>query len=335
MASLTHPSDALSELNTTLVDDLFSQDDCIIVDHPSSNAINTPPSSLTTIPSSPPSVEDIVKTKRWAWVWMHMPSEKMDHIYRDKKGRIEWRCQHCSKTYLESGGTRIIVNHLKGHGINNKSARQERLHRVQGSIEQAMAVARASSGYKRRRLYLPDDSPNKAEADTYRIDPHVLELLIVRWMSSCSIALHMVENDEFRALLNYLYRDIDAWLPTTHRTISNWIFRTRDEHKATKMEALLNAKSVIHIILDLWTSPTTLSVLGVVFSFVGQNGLHQTITAAMREIDGSHSGNNIAKHLLDIVKEWGITNKLGWIIMDNATSNDTMMEKLSDGESRY
>lgn len=339
MASSTHASNVLSDVNPARIADLsFSQDDCIIVDHPSSSnsSFDTPSSSSTAASSTPTStMVDIIKTKRWSWIWKHMPSENKHHIYRDKKGRIQWKCQHCDRCYLESGGTRVIINHLRYvHQITEQSPREEKRHRVQGSIEAAMAIAASSTSYKRRRLVNPFDTAEFPSSIPVKFDPSVMELLVVRWISRCSISLHMMQCDEFRALLNYLYPDINLWLPLSNKTVSGWIFRTRDDHKERNLEVITNARSRIHLVLDLWTSPSSIAILGVVFSFIGDDNQHHTITAAMREIDGPHSGNNIAKTLLEIIRDWGIANKLGWIVMDNASNNDSMMEKLSVSKSR-
>jgi phage FluMu protein Com len=81
-----------------------------------------------------------------------MPDSDPQTIYKDIEGRSQWRCQHCNKVYLESGGTRIISSHLRiFHRITQQSAREEQRSRVHGSIQQAFANARQSNGFKRRR----------------------------------------------------------------------------------------------------------------------------------------------------------------------------------------
>ncbi|KIJ50110.1 hypothetical protein M422DRAFT_44546 [Sphaerobolus stellatus SS14] len=43
------------------------------------------------------------------------------------------------------------------------------------------------------------------------------------------------------------------------------------------------------------------------------------------ELNGSHSGSNLAQYVIDCLIELGIEKKLGWITTDNATNNDTMV----------
>jgi hypothetical protein len=77
-----------------------------------------------------------------------------------------------------------------------------------------MEYAKKSS-HKRRRQE-PED---KEVQELYRIDPYVLELLFVRWFARGSIPFTMIEYEEFRTLLAYINRDIDAWLPGSVNTV--------------------------------------------------------------------------------------------------------------------
>jgi hypothetical protein len=53
---------------------------------------------------------------------------------------------------------------------------------------------------------------------------------------------------------------------------------------------------------------------------------------AMKEIEGNHKGENLAPVVLEVIREWRIAGKLGYIVIDNASNNDTMMEALSAGK---
>lgn len=230
--------------------------------------------------SSPPSVIDEVCRRRWAPIWRHMPNPDPQTIYRNKMGKIEWRCNYCSQIYLESGGTRIISTHLKNyHHISDTSPREERKHKVQGSIERAMAIAKASSGYKRRRMTSSRAPRNFFlneidDAVNYEIDPAVLEVLFVRWFTRCSVALSMVECEEFRAIANYLYQDVDAWLPATHRTCSTWIDRQYEEHKKQQIGRFKEVEGLVHLVVDGWTAKNGICILGIVAKAATSDGIY-------------------------------------------------------------
>ena len=50
---------------------------------------------------------------------------------------------------------------------------------------------------------------------------------------------------------------------------------------------------------------------------------------SLRELDGKHSGQNIAGCIMQVINDYGIASKVGYFMMDNADNNDTMMEALS------
>ncbi|KEP46424.1 hypothetical protein V565_199570, partial [Rhizoctonia solani 123E] len=51
---------------------------------------------------------------------------------------------------------------------------------------------------------------------------------------------------------------------------------------------------------------------------------------AFRVIEGTHAGAHLAETFFEVMEDFGITHKLGWITMDNATNNDSMMVQLEE-----
>jgi len=49
----------------------------------------------------------------------------------------------------------------------------------------------------------------------------------------------------------------------------------------------------------------------------------------MRLIDVSHNGNNIAEHVLAVLEEFGLTEKVVSVTLDNASANTSAMNILS------
>ncbi|OBS17545.1 hypothetical protein FPOA_26357 [Fusarium poae] len=137
--------------------------------------------------------------------------------------------------------------------------------------------------------------------------------------------------DEFRALLAYINNDIETWLPDTHDTVKTWIMRQYGCQKERVKQRIQSAKSRIHISCDLWTSPNSLAILGVVAHYVTEDGQLEHHVLALKDIDSEHDGSHLAVAILKVVDEWGFASKLGYFVMDNAGNNDTMMRSLSLG----
>ena len=77
-------------------------------------------------------------------------------------------------------------------------------------------------------------------------------------------------------------------------------------------QQLQGSQSCIHLSLDSWTSGNHLPVLGVIgHTLVG--GQLQEYVLALHEIQGRHTGENLAPIVLAILQDYNITYKLGYI----------------------
>jgi hypothetical protein len=257
-----------------------------------------------------------------------MPDEEVEtRYYNQRTGKEEWRCKHCDKTYASSGGTAAPAKHLMdpppdGHGLPKGAPRTAKVTTIRTIIEQAR-VAAEENPRKRRRL-------NDQSGDS--IEPDQLEALYVRFITACSLPFRLVECPEFRALLAYINNDIETWLPDTHDTVKTWIMRQYGCQKERVKQRIQSAKSRIHISCDLWTSPNSLAILGVVAHYVTEDGQLEHHVLALKDIDSEHDGSHLAVAILKVVDEWGFASKLGYFVMDNAGNNDTMMRSLSLGQ---
>ena len=92
--------------------------------------------------------------------------------------------------------------------------------------------------------------------------------------------------------------------------------------------AIRSAFTKIHLSPDVWSLENNLPILGVTAHFVSTDNVLQHITIGIPELRGEHSGENIADTLLRLLDDYNIYDKIGYIMADNATNNDTMVEAL-------
>jgi len=71
-----------------------------------------------------------------------------------------------------------------------------------------------------------------------------------------------------------------------------------------------------------------MAVLAVVAHFLDNNYKNTAVLLGLRRLQGSHSGENMAEIVLDMVSFYNIKDKLGYFILDNATSNDTAVRAI-------
>ncbi|KID59208.1 Ribonuclease H-like protein, partial [Metarhizium hybridum] len=55
-----------------------------------------------------------------------------------------------------------------------------------------------------------------------------------------------------------------------------------------------------------------------------------SLVVRIKELEGQHSGENMAEAIMEFIREYGIASKVGYFMMDNATNMNTMIDKISD-----
>jgi hypothetical protein len=288
---------------------------------PETSTLATPePSALPLLPKKR---KNNIRT---AWVFKYMrDGVEEQHVFYNLAGKREWRCRFCRQNYQLSRGTHAIKRHLNdAHAIFEDSPADIRAKNVQIDIQNAMDTALANP-QKRRKL-------NDSDGGHLPLNGDVLEVLYVKFITACNMPLRLVENPEFRAFVSYLNSDVDTWLNTSHHTIRAWVMRQFEIEKRRIKLRLRDARSKIHISLDIWTSTNNKAVMGVTVVYIGQEGELEHVVLAMKEIEGSHEGENLCLVIISVIDDWDIIEKLGYFIMDNATNNDTMMRVVSRGK---
>ena len=299
----SQPSDMLSQLDS---------------EH--SETLDSPAFNHTLSPSITTSTPAKTSKRRYSRVWHYTPVGPHEVILNEK-GKSIWQCKYCTKVYLESGGTTVISAHLKDrHNVDISSTQESRTALMQATIVDAFDRAQQSTNYKRRCL---------STIPTTDIDPAVLEQLYVRWITTCSVSFRMAKQAEFRALLCFLNPAIENWLPNSPSTIRTWTLRAYETQKQRVKREVQSALSKIHFTVDLWTSPNALAILGIVAHYISESSQLQYSVLALRELDGKHSGPNMADCVMEVISDYGIASKVGYFMMDNAENNDTMMAALS------
>jgi hypothetical protein len=94
---------------------------------------------------------------------------------------------------------------------------------------------------------------------------------------------------EFRALLYYLNLEIDNWLPNSIPTIRTWTLRAYEAQKQQIKHLVQAALSKVHFTVDLWTSPNSLAILGMIAHYMSKLGQLEHSILALQELDGEHT----------------------------------------------
>lgn len=154
--------------------------------------------------------------------------------------------------------------------------------------------------------------------------------LFLKWVICDNITLRQSVSQNLREMFALLDSSALKVLPTSHNTTRQWITSSFFQGKKTICALIENSGSRVSISFDAWSSDTGLSLLGVVAHFLtGEVFELKTLLLGLPVIS-NHSGAERARVLLVLLRDYGIDqDKLGWFVLDNATSNDTAPEELS------
>jgi hypothetical protein len=255
-----------------------------------------------------------------AWIW----TQGYD-IEETKTGERHWLCKMChiakrqtSHLWKISGGTALPLKHLK------------EVHQL---TENGPVVKKRSffDAFKQ-----PDGSLTTRDRDiVHRLitgfNPERFKTMLTRWIVHDNIAFNQVESPYFRDLmldLNGSLGELNC-LPT-HRSIRDWIMKDFERYKGVVAGHLHNALGKIHISFDIWTSRNLLTLCGIVVHFINQQGKLCTFLLSLPEVVGSHTGVNIAEGVAAIINEFGLKDRIGYFVLDNAENNDTAVTALAD-----
>jgi hypothetical protein len=159
----------------------------------------------------------------------------------------------------------------------------------------------------------------RGHLDSGAITEALVTLIVVR-----NLPFRIVEWPEFHALCRTLNPQSSNVITTAHSQVIKKVEQTWLLHKDVVRKKLQSAISSIHLSLDIWTAPNRMLLLGVCAHFVERSQeKHGKALLALREV-ANHSGAEQFNILLPVLEDYGISRKLGSIVSDNASSNDTL-----------
>ena len=72
-----------------------------------------------------------------------------------------------------------------------------------------------------------------------------------------------------------------------------------------------------------------LDLLGIVVHYLDSNYQRYAVVLGLRDTLGSHTGANMADHLLSVINDFQIGHQIAFFIADNASNNDKALAVLS------
>jgi hypothetical protein len=104
---------------------------------------------------------------------------------------------------------------------------------------------------------------------------------------------------------------------------------------AKQLIGVLKFVSSIAFTSDIWSGKAKEDYISVVAHFVNCDWCLEKRLLGLRPIEVVHTGYNIAEHVKLVANDYGITDKIFAIVLDNASSNKTAMDVIKPVFSSY
>ena len=134
---------------------------------------------------------------------------------------------------------------------------------------------------------------------------------LLRWLVRNNVAFITVEDGDFQSMITSCNKGVADYLVQSSTTIRNW---AEEEYLFAMLEVekvLADAFSKIHISFDLWTSPNGYAFCGIVAHFVGWGYRARSVLLALKRMMEGHTGEDIARVVLSVLRQYGVLNKIG------------------------
>ncbi|CAD0046447.1 unnamed protein product [Aureobasidium pullulans] len=208
------------------------------------------------------------------------------------------------------------------------------------TVENGLAIE-TITGNKRHFLYgliasLKRPNPFASNTPTKRhhaLDSKVFRQALLKWHILDQVSLRKATSDAHNDLLSIVNLDTELLTITSHSTMREEVITLYMTSLGIVKGYLAKAKSKVTLSFDIWTAGNKLPLLGIVAHYIDYNYELKVVLLALLEINGSHSGENIAAHLLSVIERFNLCNKLGFFMADNASSNDKALKILKQSIS--
>jgi hypothetical protein len=112
---------------------------------------------------------------------------------------------------------------------------------------------------------------------------------------------------------------------TSHSRVSNKIKTVWIKHKDIIQRLVQSVLSPTYISIDIWTSPNRYLLLVIYAHFTIYDSKKQKVLLALKQVN-SYTGEDQFVVLLLVLEDYSIVRKLGAIIADNTSTNNTLCQ---------
>jgi hypothetical protein len=249
---------------------------------------------------------------RRSWITLH--GDFLSELNPDNTVKKQlWTCRICAQTgvpqFFVVQSTSSAISHLQNiHSVVEFPVNQDGNPTVL-ELQQTAGVKRPASNIPRTK--------------TKRIRE-----LGVGYILNSNLPFSCFEDPFLQELFVQFDGQLAKQVSLGRNTMSADLSKLFEEKKAVVKSELRDAATSIHFSFDLWTSPNHIAFVAIIGHFLDRDHQYQIRVLGFRRQIGTHTGENIAHTLENVIRDWGIEGQVGAAICDNASNNDTCLESL-------
>ena len=143
------------------------------------------------------------------------------------------------------------------------------------------------------------------------------------------LPLNFVTWPEYQALLAAINPAVEEFLTDSGSTVAADLNRAYDAHQQSVKEWLERARSLVHIAMDVWSSPQRKAYIAVHAQWVDEAYKPRKALLGLPNLRRSHAGAAMAPHLMTIIRQYNLAHRIGYFTGDNDAKNDTCLRQLA------
>ncbi|KAM3536754.1 hypothetical protein ARSEF1564_010323, partial [Beauveria bassiana] len=305
MSAHTSPSGAASHASSLLPSDSISQ---------AAGSLSEPNLSS----GQPPAKR---RKLRAVSTWDHFREAEGDEPY-ERAGKVLRYCKRCRdppwSTHI-SGNARYHLENTRHVVVREESGSQsKRQLAIENAFARTTAEQTRQAGERATNVLR-----GAVNADAFR---EAQMLMAVRR----HLPLNFVTWPEYQALLLAINPAVEGFLVGSGGTVAADLKVAHTVHQQSVKRRLLSARSLIHISMDVWSSPQRRSFIAVHAQWVDEAYVPRKALLGLPNLRRSHAGAAMAPHLMSVIQKFDLAHRLGYFTGDNDTKNDTCLHHLAE-----
>jgi len=166
----------------------------------------------------------------------------------------------------------------------------------------------------------------------WEYSPEVARTQLCRLIARLDLPLGFGDSEIFEEYIKIAHNP--RFASVSRQTTTRDLAKYYADRRSKVMDTLATASSIAFT-SDFWSGNAKEDYLSVVAHFVSADWQLEKRILEMRLIDVSHNGDNIAERVLAVLEEFGLTEKVVSVTLDNASANTSAMNILSPQISGY